>query len=243
MKATYKLIAMAGVLGFLLGGFSLFYESKFGKMSAPVMVAVAVNLMAIIVILLTLPQYRLRKKITENVKILDIDHQPERYIKEMEKLLEKRPSIFDFSHAKNRTIIQLDIGLGYMALNQYNKAVDIFEEMDPDLVVGATQAAYYGFYAYSLFRCGKINEGITVMKNNLPVLKRYYEMDNVGMYINLSWIYQMLKEKRDEAVYFYWKKALKTGWGYYQRRDLEVMKNYLNKKGFDVDTKEKKKEQ
>lgn len=241
MKPAFKLIAMVGVLGLLLGGFTTWYERYYGSMTAPIMAGVAIAIMVIFAILLMLPMYRLRKKMDKIVRILDVDHEPERYIKELKEIYKRKPAFLDFSYPRHQALIEIDIGLGYMALNQYQKAVKVFEKVDPNMITGSSAGAYYGFYAYSLFRTGRTNEGIGIMKENLPVLKETYEIDNIGLYINLSWIYQMLQEKRNEAVIFYWKKSLKTAWGYYQRRDLETMKEYLNNKGFDVETKKEKK--
>lgn len=240
MKPAFKLLAMVGVLGVLLSGFSIWYESTYGPITAPIMAVVAIVIMIVFAILLMLPTQRLSKKMNEIVRILDVEHDPERYIEELKKLHKRKPAFLDFSYERHQALIEMDIGLGYMALNQYAKAVEVFEEINPEMVTGTTAGGYYGFYAYSLFRLGRTNEGIKIMKSNLPVLKETYQIDNIGLYINLSWIYQMLKEKRDEAVMFYWKKALKTAWGYYQRRDLEVMKKHLISKGFDVETKKEK---
>lgn len=226
-KNFIKILAIAICVGFLGGFLKLLYEKNFGPLPIVGYVGIAIAVFIVIFLLTTIPSLKLKKKIVALNNILYNEHNAKKYLEGMEKLQNRRKSMFDVQYDKNKVVIDINVAIGYMATNRYDKAVKLMRSVDVTGIHHFTKAIFYANYIYSLFRIKKVKEALTLLDNHRDLILQFQDVLNIGAYINMDLAQESKEYKNEEDMIYYLDKAKNLAQGFYESQEYEKISRIL----------------
>lgn len=227
MKKYIKFFIIVVVLGFLFGTIKVLYEDKVGAIPIWIYIVVASIVFGIYVLLAILPTMRLKKHIVKANGILYDEHDAEKYLKETIKLQNRKKSLLDMQYNVNKTIIDINVAVGYIHTGRTEKAIKLLSKLDVSRLHSFAKATYYANYLYALFKQKKKHDANMVLKNHRELLIQYEGNPNVGVYINLIFAYNAKFNNEDDDVNYYMGKAEDLAVGYYDKIEYEKARKVL----------------
>ncbi len=199
-KLIYVLVLL-GALGFSLikNGLSLNRSEEW------IVNILGIALLIIIFAPYTIQSIRFQKKYGLILPILQVDKDPGRFIKELEKLLKS------LKDKKTRNYYKISLAAGYCENGEYEKAHEVLLSVNPKNISTIMKAVYYNNLYAILFNMGEIEKAIKVIDSNQTLFQQNEHHPMLGAAYAINMVYRFLAEKQLEKAKFYYEKAAKLG--------------------------------
>lgn len=163
------LILGSVVLGVFLGVTEFSKPIRYGIFGGWLLI---IFLSAMIINLLWL--HKMRRKLEELNAILMEERNPDRYIEEINTLLEGKWS------RQFRNSMQINLGAAYCAKKDYETAKEIFLKIKPEILMGINQTVYWADLAFVYFYLKENEEACAIMNQQKRTFIKQNENPNLG---------------------------------------------------------------
>lgn len=160
-------------------------------------------------------QQKLQKRLAEMQLILSEEKDPDRYIKELQELLDG---------AKKWNLVlcrNMNLSMAYAEKRDYEKALQCLEELDPGRMQGELKAAYWANRSLFCFHTGKSEEGQKILLEQKAILTAYRGNPYVAVAAELL----PAVEKMEQAE---WQEAEKLLAELREQKDKDADTSYLD---------------
>lgn len=136
--------------------------------------------------------HRLTKMVAAPIPFLYEEKDPERYVEEMQKVIEKT------TNRQQKDLIKINIGAGYVYAGKYDKAIDTLNQIALPGQAEVNQVLVCANKAMAFFLAEKKEEVLELVEKNRSLLKKYQISSN-GLTNNI--VVTLAIEQYEKAAY------------------------------------------
>lgn len=194
------------------------YAGFMGISLIKILVLLGLVLFAVILLLTINEVIQFNKKYTNTLPILEEDKDPEHFILEIEKIIEKT-DIKSF-----RNLLNMSLAAGYCENGDYNEAYQVLTSVDLKKLTDINKAIYYINMFAITYNLGEEEKAIMFLKDNRDLLLQYENHPKIRDFIAINMGYRYLAEKDIDKAKFYLDKAEITCTIPYLNDSIEFLK-------------------
>ncbi|MFT4147020.1 MAG: tetratricopeptide repeat protein [Mobilitalea sp.] len=183
----------------------------------------AVNIIGIILLIIVFAPYtiqllKFQKKYASILPILQVDKDPGRFIKELEKAL------MSIKDGKIKNSFEISLAAGYCENGEYEKAHKALLSVNSKSISPILKGVYYNNLYAILFNLGEEEKAIKVIESNQALFRRYENHPALGTAYAINMVYRYLAESQIDQAKLYYEKAVKLGDIPYMNDMLDYLK-------------------
>lgn len=141
-----------------------------------------------------LSQKNFQKKLNALQTILTEKNDPDLFIEENTKLLEKTKSPY------NQSLIYINISAGHAVKKSYRKAKEALNKIQVKGLKGINRLVYYSNLAYYHFKLAELKEGIKIVEDNKKDFDLFQNHSMLGKHIKLNQVYYLKATKQTDMA-------------------------------------------
>lgn len=196
MKSSFRRFKFVG-LGFVLGIVVLILQIIFEIPDAAVRKGFFIGAPIVIIgamIINIVWQINFQKKARKLFDLLKKDNKPDLFIKENEKLLNQVRSPY------NIAFISINLSVGYAEMKDYEKALEVLEQVPLKGLKGINKIVYYVNQAYYYFMLGDQDSALNIIDTYQSAFREFEEHQSLGKHIKLNQVFYLsAKDQIEEA--------------------------------------------
>lgn len=187
-----------------------------------------IGLIVIVVIavlcLYLIPYIRMGKKVDDLAPILVQERNPDKYITEINSMLERTRS------GQMQQILKLNLAAAYCDKRDYRGANELLQQIKPGKLSMANRTVYWARLALTLFYLGEKEKACGIVEKQRNDFQKPISQENIGPTLAIVAIfYEQAKGSRKEARELY-AKARRKWYNDQYAADFEYLERYFQKK-------------
>ncbi len=139
-------------------------------------------------------QKNFQRKLNSLQSILIDKNDPDLFIEENTKLLDKTKSPY------NQSLIYINISAGHAVKKSYRKSKEALNKIPVKGLKGINRLVYYSNLAYYHFKLAEVKEAIKIVEDNKKDFDLYQNHSLLGRHIKLNQVYYLKATKETEKA-------------------------------------------